>query len=115
MIANIRVVAGMAVVAAALWSGSAAAEITLTTRGCSSYAAWSRDLSWAKGIGADQERARAELVALLERSSNAEERGVYSLLLNDLPALWSTALPFDMVGFLRFQDCLARKGRYGGA
>jgi hypothetical protein len=91
---------------------STGAEITLTPRGCSSYAAWSRDLAWAKGIGADQEKARQELTGLAERASNAEERGVYQLLLNDLPALWNTTMPFEIVGYLRYQDCLLRKGRY---
>lgn len=96
-------------------AASSGAEIMLTPRGCSSYAAWSRDLAWAKGIGADQEKARQELIGLAERASSAEERGVYQLLLNDLPALWSTNLPFEMVGFLRYQDCLMRKGKYDGA
>lgn len=113
-----RVVSGLVWLLSAaggLPAASFADEITLTPRGCSSYAAWSRDLTWAKGIGADQEKARQELVSLFESSSSAEERGVYQLLLNDLPALWSTNMPFEIVGLLRYQDCLMRKGRYGGA
>lgn len=86
-----------------------AAAITLDERGCAAYASWSGNLVWARGIGANRDRAHAEIVAL-----DREQPGtIYRLLARDFDALWRTTADWRAVMLLTYRDCVARGGRYG--
>ena len=44
------------------------AQIKLSPRACQTYAAWSGNLVWARHLGADLEKARADLAAHNEKT-----------------------------------------------
>ena len=107
-------VSPMLVAAAVMVFGSmmtvrdAKADIFLTQRGCMMYATWSGNLVWARDIGADKEKARAELLALDQKRPSS----IYALMLRELDALWTTSASWEQVTALVLQDCLGRMGRY---
>ena len=87
---------------------SAEANITLSQRGCQTYASWSGNLVWARDIGADKEKARAELVMLDEKTPE----NIYALMLRNLDSLWKTTANWESVTLVILQDCINRRGAY---
>lgn len=75
----------IALLVAALLAPPAAANIELSQQGCIAYGVWSRDLVWARDVGADLEKVRASLAEM--RDENKAAAGLYALLLRDLDAL----------------------------
>jgi hypothetical protein len=98
-------------VLATLTPRDAQAEIVLTQRGCMVYATWSGDLVWARGLGADKDRARAELVMLDKK----QPESIYTLMLREFDPLWATSASREDVTALVLQDCLNRGGHYEDA
>ena len=102
---------GAALAAAALvavFSPRADATITLTQRGCQTYASWSGNLVWARDLGASKDKARAELVALDKKSPE----NIYALMLRNLDILWTTTADWESVTLVILQDCINRRGSY---
>ena len=99
------------VVAAVLVPREAEANIILTQRGCQTYASWSGNLVWARDLGADKEKARAELVALDQKTP----LNIYALMLRNLETLWTTTANWEAVSLVIFQDCINRRGMYEGS
>ncbi len=95
-------------VLAALSPRTADAAITLSQRGCQSYASWSGNLVWARALGADKERARAELTALDRKTPS----GIYELMLRNLETLWGTTANWEQVTLVVLQDCINRRGTF---
>jgi hypothetical protein len=93
---------------AVLAPASAEAQITLTQRGCQTYASWSGNLVWARDLGADKEKARAELV-MLDAKTPAN---IYALMLRNLESLWTTTANWESVTLVILQDCINRRGQY---
>ena len=89
-------------------ASGANAQIKLSPRGCQTYAAWSGNLVWARDLGADLEKARADLVAHNEKRPSS----FYALMLNQLDALWTTSATWEDVTAVVFNDCVARRGLY---
>ena len=87
---------------------TADASITLTQRGCQTYASWSGNLVWARDLGADKEKARAELVALDKKTPS----NIYALMLRNLDVLWTTTADWESVTLVILQDCINRRGAY---
>jgi hypothetical protein len=98
------------IAAIALLAAAPAAAVSLDERGCAAYASWSGNLVWARGIGANRDQARAELVAL----DRAEPNTIYRLLLRDFDALWRTTADWRAVMLLTYRECASRRGQYGG-
>lgn len=92
-------------------SASADAAVTLNQRGCQSYASWSGNLVWARDLGADKDKARAELV-LLDRKMPSN---IYELMLRNLETLWTTSANWEQVTLVVLQDCVNRRGLYEAA
>ena len=92
----------------ALWPSSAEAQITLTQRGCQTYASWSGNLVWARDLGADKAKAREELVALDRKTPSS----IYALMLMNLETLWTTTANWESVTIALLQDCINRRGTY---
>ena len=90
---------------------TAEANITLSQRGCQSYASWSGNLVWARELGADKEKARLELTAL-DRKTPAS---IYELMLRNLESLWVTSANWEQVTLVVLQDCINRRGMYESA
>ncbi|MGZ8264751.1 MAG: hypothetical protein ACXW2I_11140, partial [Burkholderiales bacterium] len=57
----------------------AEASITLTQRGCQSYASWSGNIVWARDLGADKEKTKAELAQLDQKTPSS----IYALMLRN--------------------------------
>jgi hypothetical protein len=95
----------------AMYLPSAQAEVVLTPRGCQTYASWSGNLVWARDLGADKDKARAELLQLDKK----EPSSIYALMLRDFDALWTTKASWEAVTMLILKDCVSRGGRYGSA
>jgi hypothetical protein len=89
----------------------AQADILLSQRGCMTYATWSGNLVWARDLGADKEKARAELIVLDQKMPAS----IYSLMLRDLDSLWTADANWEQVTILVLQDCINRMGRYESA
>ena len=94
--------------AAALVPCAADANITLSQRGCQTYASWSGNLVWARELGADKEKARAELVMLDKKTPES----IYALMLRNLDILWTTTADWESVTLVLLQDCINRRGAY---
>jgi hypothetical protein len=92
----------------ALVPQAAQAQIVLSQRGCQTYASWSGNLVWARDIGADKERARAELVGLDAKTPS----NIYALMLRNLESLWTTTANWESVTLVLLQDCINRRGMY---
>jgi hypothetical protein len=92
----------------ALLPQPAEAQIILTQRGCQTYASWSGNLVWARDLGADKEKARAELV-MLDAKTPAN---IYALMLRNLESLWTTTANWESVTLVILQDCIQRRGQY---
>ena len=92
----------------ALLPATAEAQITLTQRGCQTYASWSGNLVWARDLGADKEKARSELV-MLDAKTPAN---IYALMLRNLESLWTTTANWESVTLVILQDCINRRGQY---
>ena len=102
---------GAVVVAAAVFSPASEAAINLTQRGCQSYASWSGNIVWARDLGADKEKTRAELVGLDQKTPAS----IYALLLRYLESLWTTNAYWEQVTLVILQDCINRRGQYEDA
>ena len=94
--------------AGALFPSVADAQITLTQRGCQTYASWSGNLVWSRDLGADKEKARAELVMLDKKTPS----NIYALMLRNLDSLWTTTADWESVTLVLLQDCINRRGAY---
>ena len=101
----------LVLVLAAFIPRTAEAYITLSQRGCQSYASWSGNLVWARELGADKEKARLELTAL-DRKTPAS---IYELMLRNLESLWVTSANWEQVTLVVLQDCINRRGMYESA
>lgn len=101
----------MVLVLAAFLPRTAQANITLSQRGCQSYANWSGNLVWARELGADKEKARVELT-VLDRKTPAN---IYELMLRNLESLWVTTANWEQVTLVVLQDCINRRGMYESA
>ena len=104
LIASLAIV----VVLTALFPSTAQAAIVLTQRGCQSYASWSGNLVWARDLGADKGKARAELVALDQKTPSS----IFALMLMNLETLWTTTANWESVTLALLQDCINRRGMY---
>jgi hypothetical protein len=82
--------------------------INLTPAACRSYAAWSGNLVWASDLGADKEKAKADLVARDQKAPSS----IFALMLTNLDALWDTSVDWEQVTAVILQDCVKRKGVY---
>ena len=91
-----------------MFQSSAQATITLSQRGCQTYASWSGNLVWARDLGADKEKARAELVMLDEKTPSS----IFALMLRNLDLLWTTKADWESVTIVILQDCIKRRGTY---
>ena len=105
---NVLTASVAAVVLFTFFPRTADAQITLTQRGCQTYASWSGNLVWARDLGADKEKARAELVALDEKTPS----NIYALMLRNLESLWTTTANWEQVTLVILQDCINRRGQY---
>ena len=92
----------------ALSPRTAEAAIVLTQRGCQSYASWSGNLVWARDLGADKTKARAELVMLDQKTPAS----IFALMLMNLETLWATTANWESVTLALLQDCVNRRGMY---
>lgn len=90
---------------------TAEANITLSQRGCQTYASWSGNLVWARDLGADKEKARADLVALDQKTPSS----IFALMLRNLESLWTTKASWELVTQAVLQDCINRRGMYEAA
>ena len=54
----------LVIVLALAWASIASAAVQLDGQGCMEYAIWSRDLVWARDVGADREKVRASLAEM---------------------------------------------------
>jgi len=84
------------------------AQIRLGQRACQTYASWSGNLVWARDLGADKEKARAELVMLDAKTPSS----IYALMLRNLESLWTTSANWESVTLVILQDCINRRGMY---
>lgn len=82
--------------------------INLTPAACRTYAAWSGNLVWASDLGADKEKARADLVSRDQKSPSS----IFALMLTNLDALWDTNADWEQVTAVILQDCVKRRGVY---
>ena len=89
-------------------SAASAAAIQLNGEGCMAYAVWSRDIIWAREVGADKDKVRVSLIEM----ADTDESGVLRLVLREFENLWNTYAERGVVGNWVFRDCLARRGRY---
>jgi hypothetical protein len=69
---------------------------------------WSGNLVWASQLGADKEKARADL-AVYDRKDPAS---IFALMLRDLDDLWTTSARWEDVIVFVLQDCIGRRGVY---
>ena len=93
---------------ALLFPRTAEANITLSQRGCQTYASWSGNIVWARDLGADKEKARAELIILDQKTPSS----IFALMLNNLETLWTTTATWESVTRVLLQDCINRRGVY---
>src|SRR3954470_19154390 len=82
-----------AVLVALLLPESAQAQISLSQRGCQSYATWSGNLVWARDLGADKDKARAELVTLDQKTPAS----IFALMLRNFDSLWTTHADWEAI------------------
>jgi hypothetical protein len=87
---------------------SAQGAITLTQRGCQTYASWSGNIVWARDLGADKEKTRLELVGLDQKTPS----NIFALMLRNLDTLWTTTANWETVTLVILQDCINRRGQY---
>src|SRR3712207_250710 len=104
LIASLAVVVSGAV----LFPGTAEANIRLTQRGCQTYASWSGNLVWARQLGADKGKAKAELEELDQKTPSS----IFALMLRNLDSLWTTTASWESVTLVILQDCMNRRGVY---
>lgn len=90
------------------FSGSAEANITLSQRGCQTYASWSGNIVWARDLGADKDKTRAELIMLDQKTPSS----IFALMLGNLETLWTTTASWESVTRVLLQDCIQRRGVY---
>jgi hypothetical protein len=92
----------------ALAPSSASAQITLSQRGCQAYATWSGNIVWARGLGADKDKTRSELIELDHKTPAS----IFALMLRNFDSLWSTTADWESVMRVVLQDCVTRRGIY---
>ena len=93
--------------AALAWNYHAGA-VVLDQHGCVEYAVWSRDVIWAREVGADKKKVRASLIELRDEVPS----GVIGLILRDFELLWATYADRRVVAQVVLRDCYSRAGRY---
>ena len=86
----------------------AQANITLSQRGCQTYASWSGNLVWARDLGADKDKARTELIALDQKTPSS----IFALMLRNLDSLWTTKAGWESITRVILEDCINRRGMY---
>ena len=106
--------------AALLWASTPAAAVLLDQQGCLEYAVWSRDLVWARDVGADREKVRESLIEMrreanahVGRDASAAGAPVFTLLLRDFDAIWVVQATRHVVAQAVYRDCATRRGQYG--
>lgn len=104
LIASLAVILGIT----ALVPTSAEAQITLTQRGCQTYASWSGNIVWARDLGADKDKTRSELIGLDQKTPS----NIYALMLRNLETLWTTTANWEQVTLVLLQDCISRRGMF---
>ena len=100
--------AALVLVTSAVSPPTAEAAITLSQRGCQTYASWSGNIVWARNLGADKEKTRAEL-HMLDKKTPAN---IFELMLRNLDTLWTTSADWETVTLAILQDCINRRGTY---
>ena len=83
--------------------------LQLTSDECLYYAIWTRDLIWAREMGADKEKVRQFFL------TDQHNRVFFKLLLKDLDSFW--AIPYDenegwIIANGAYLDCTQRMGKY---
>src|SRR5688572_32239724 len=92
----------VALLSALLFPRTAEANITLSQRGCQTYASWSGNIVWARNLGADKEKTRSELL-MLDKKTPAN---IFELMLRNLDTLWTTNADWETVTLAILQDCI---------
>ena len=92
-------------------STPARAAIQLDQRGCLELAIWSRDVIWARDMGADKDKVRASV----EEMGRDEPSGVFVIVLRQFDALWGTEVPRRAVAQMQYDECARLRGQYGDA
>jgi hypothetical protein len=101
----------IALLLTAFFPSTAEANITLSQRGCQSYASWSGNIVWARKLGADKEKARTELIELDEKTPSS----IFALMLRNFESLWTTQASWELVTRAVLEDCINRRGIYEAA
>jgi hypothetical protein len=106
-------IASLAIVflSTAFFPRTAEANITLSQRGCQSYASWSGNIVWARKLGADKDKARTELVELDQKTPSS----IFALMLRNFESLWTTQATWELVTRAVLEDCINRRGIYEAA
>lgn len=94
-------------VALLLFSGCAH-TIQLDQQGCREYAIWSQDIVWARTVGAPKEKV---LENVREHRRDTDQASLV-LVLRHFEMLWSTGMPWHLVGGLAYRECIERRGKY---
>ena len=76
---------------------------------CMNLAIWSRDIIWARDVGADKELVRGSLVEM----NKTDPHPVMDLLLRQFEHLWNTRVPRTVVMQMQYQECALLRGDYG--
>ena len=92
----------------ALPDSASAAEVQLTPGGCRSYAAWAGNVVWASDLGADKEKAKADLTTRDQQNPSS----IFALMLENFDALWDTKAKWEEVTAMLLKDCIQRQGAY---
>ena len=106
----VRTICAMALSSAVAFAADEYSTVTLSPRGCQIYASWSGNLVWASTLGADKEKAQADLRLRDEKTPNS----IFALMLRNLDALWTTSAEWEQVTVVILQDCIMRRGVYAG-
>ena len=72
-------------------SSDAEANIILSQRGCQSYASWSGNIVWARDLGADKDKTKAELVQLDQKTPAS----IYALMPENPTRFPVGAIPYS--------------------
>ena len=98
----------LAVLVLTFWAGRASAQ-QLDQEGCITLAVWSRDIIWAREVGANKELVRGSLVEM----NKTDPHPVMVLLLRQFEHLWNTRVPRMIVMEMQYQECARLRGDYG--
>lgn len=84
-----------------------ASPVQLTQQDCVEMAVWSRDLVWARDMGADKEKVRRYL------KDSQVETPFFTVILKTYDELWASKSDKVVVMQKTYQECFAKRGNYG--